>query len=119
LSTTAPPPPPAPNQLFEIPPPPEPPPPTTNTRTDETPVGTCQLQLPSVAKVTIVSPFDAVVEVKTQLFAIAGMGIETKRLVSNIVETIVAILERSALAFMRTKPKITFTSLLRAVTREA
>jgi hypothetical protein len=53
------------------------------------------------------------------LFALAGIGIETKRLVSNIAETIVAILEHAALAFMRTKPKITFTSLFRAVTGEA
>jgi hypothetical protein len=53
------------------------------------------------------------------LFALAGIGIETKRLVSNIAETIVAILERAALAFMRTKPKITFTSLFRAVAGEA
>jgi hypothetical protein len=112
LSTTAPPPPPAPNQLPEIPPPPEPPPPTTNTRTDETPVGTCQLQLPSVAKVTIVSPFDAVVEDVTQLLALAGTGIETKKLVSRIAETIVAIFVCAATTFVRTKPKDTCTSLL-------
>jgi hypothetical protein len=46
------------------------------------------------------------------LFALAGIGIETKRLVSNIAETIVAILERAALTFMRTKLKITFTSFI-------
>jgi uncharacterized protein YqkB len=53
-----------------------------------------------------------VVEVGTHAAACAGTGIETKRLVNKIKEVIVAILERAALTFMRTKPKITFTSLL-------
>jgi hypothetical protein len=50
--------------------------------------------------------------VGTQLFALAGTGIETKRLVSRMAETIVATLARAALTFLRTTPKITFTSLL-------
>jgi hypothetical protein len=53
------------------------------------------------------------------LFALAGTGIETNKLVSKIIETIVAIFDRAALPFLRTKSKITFTSLFRAVTREA
>jgi hypothetical protein len=61
-------------------------------------------------KVRIVSPLDAVVEVGTQLFALAGTGIETKRLVSRIAEIIVAIFGRAATIFVRTKSKITFTS---------
>jgi hypothetical protein len=49
--------------------------------------------------------------VGTQLFALAGIGIETKRLVSKMAEIIDAILERAAPTFMRTKPSFTFTSL--------
>jgi hypothetical protein len=75
-------------------------------------LGTVQLQFPTFAKVRIVSPLDAVVEVGTQLFALAGTGIETKRLVSRIAETIVAILECAATTFVRTKPENIFTSLL-------
>jgi hypothetical protein len=59
---------------------------------------------------TVSGPSD--VEIGTQLFALAGTGIETKRLVSKDSETIVATLARAALTFMRTTPKITFTSLL-------
>jgi hypothetical protein len=97
---------------------PLPPPPTTNKRTDVTPAGTVQSQLPTVEKVKTVSP-PTVVEVLTHSAACAGIGIETKRLVSRTSETIAAILERAALTFMLTTPKITFTSLFRAVTREA
>jgi hypothetical protein len=74
-------------------------------------LGTVQLQFPTVAKVRIVSPLDAVVEAGTQLFALAGTGIETKRLVSRIAEITVAIFGRTELPFMRTKSRITFTSL--------
>jgi hypothetical protein len=62
-------------------------------------------------KVRTISPFDAVVEVGTQLFALAGAGIETKRLVSKSAEIIVAIFGCAATTFVRTKPMITFTSL--------
>jgi hypothetical protein len=44
--------------------------------------------------------------------ALAGTGIETKRLVSRIAEIIVAIFGRAATIFVRTKSKITCTSLL-------
>ena len=74
-------------------------------------LGTVQLQFPTFAKVRIVSPFDAVVEVGIQLFALAGTGIDTKRLVIKIAEIIVAIFDRAAPTFMRTKSRITFTSL--------
>jgi hypothetical protein len=77
-----------------------------------TPAGAVQLQTPTVVKVRIISPFAAVVSMGTQLFALAGTGIETKRLISRIAETIVAIFERAALTFMRTDPNDTFTSLL-------
>jgi hypothetical protein len=70
------------------------------------------LQLPTFAKVRIISSLVVVVEVGAQLFALAGIGIETKRLVSRIAETIVAILECAATTFVRTKPKNIFTSLL-------
>jgi hypothetical protein len=53
-----------------------------------------------------------VVEVGTHGAAFAGTGIETKRLVSKTSEVAVAILERAALTFVRTKPKDTCTSLL-------
>jgi hypothetical protein len=87
------------------------PPPTTNTRTDATPAGTVHSQFPTVEKVRTVSPL-TVVDVGTQVAAFAGMGIETKRLASKTSEVAVAILERAALTFMLTTPKITFTSLL-------
>jgi hypothetical protein len=76
-----------------------------------TPAGTVQSQFPILAKVRIVSPFEDVV-VGEQAAAFAGTGIETKRLVRSIVETIVAIFGRAASTFMRNKPKNTFTSLL-------
>ena len=59
------------------PPPPPPPAPTTKTFTTPTPVGTVQSQLPTVAKVRIVSPFDAVVEVGTQAAALAAGAVTT------------------------------------------
>jgi hypothetical protein len=90
---------------------PLPPPPTTNKRTDVTPAGTVQSQLPTVEKVKTVSP-PTVVDIGLHAAACAGTGIETKRLVSTTRETIVATLERAALTFMLTTPKITFTSLL-------
>jgi hypothetical protein len=62
--------------------------------------------------VRIVSPLDAVVDVGTHAAACAGTGIKTKRLISKTSEVAVAILERAALTFMLTTPKITFTSLL-------
>jgi hypothetical protein len=87
------------------------PPPTTNTRTDATPAGTVHSQFPTVEKVRTVSPL-TVVDVGTHAAACAGTGIETKRLANKTRETTVAILERAALTFLRTTPKITFTSLL-------
>jgi hypothetical protein len=92
--------------------PPAPPPPTTNTSAVVIPEGTDQLQLPTVVNVRTVSPFERDVEVGTQLFALAGTGMETKRLVSRIAEIIVAIFGRAATIFVRTKSKITCTSLL-------
>jgi hypothetical protein len=62
--------------------------------------------------VRIVSPLDAVVDVGTHAAAFAGIGIETKRLVSRIAEIIVAIFGCAAPAFVRNKPKDIFTSLL-------
>jgi hypothetical protein len=90
---------------------PLPPPPTTNKRTDVTPAGTVQSQLPTVEKVKTVSP-PTVVDVGLHAVACAVTGIETKRLVNKTKEVILAILERAALTFMRATPKITFTSLL-------
>jgi len=72
LLTTAPPPPPCGHQTPARPAPPLLPPPTTNTRTNETPVGTVQLQLPTVENVRTVSPFEAVVEVEVQFGNGAG-----------------------------------------------
>jgi hypothetical protein len=54
-----------------------------------------------------------VVVTGTHAAAFAGTGIETNKLVSRIIETIVAIFDRAALTFMRTKSRITFTSLFR------
>jgi hypothetical protein len=52
------------------------------------------------------------VEVEIHSAANAGTGIETKKLVSRIAETIVAIFGCVATTFVRTKPKDTCTSLL-------
>jgi hypothetical protein len=49
--------------------------------------------------------------------ACAGTGIETNNPEINVVTTIEIILWRAELTFIRTKPKITFTSLFRAFTR--
>jgi hypothetical protein len=76
-----------------------------------TPAGTVHSHVPTVEKVKTVSPL-TVVEDLTHSAACAGTGIETKRLVSRMAETIVATLARAALTFLRTTPKITFTSLL-------
>ncbi len=62
-STTAPPPPPCGHQTEARPAPPLLPPPTINTLALITPVGTAQSQIPTVVKVRIVSPFEAVVDV--------------------------------------------------------
>jgi NADH:ubiquinone oxidoreductase subunit K len=75
-------------------------------------LGTVQLQFPTVVKVRIVSPLDAVVEVGTQLFALAGIGIETNNPEIRVVITIETIFDRAALTFMLTKSRIIFTSLL-------
>jgi hypothetical protein len=112
LLTTAPPPPPCGHQTPARPAPPLLPPPTTKTRTDATLLGTVHSQLPTVENVRIVSPLAASVDVGTHAAAFAGTGIETNKLVSRIIETIVAIFDRAALTFMRTKSRITFTSLL-------
>ena len=87
-----------------------PPPPTTNTRTDVTPTGTVHSQVPTVVKVKTVS-VPAVEEVGEQSAAFAGTGIETNNPEIKVVTTIETIFGRAALAFLRTKPKITFTSL--------
>jgi hypothetical protein len=88
------------------------PPPTTNTRADVTLAGTVHSHVPTVEKVTTVSRPILFVDVGTHAAACAGIGIETKRLVNKTKDVTVAILERAALTFMRTNPKITFTSLL-------
>jgi uncharacterized protein YqkB len=73
--------------------------------------GTVHSHVPTVEKVRTVSPL-TVVEVGTHAAACAGIGIETKRLVNKTKDITVAIFGRAALTFMRTKPKITFSSLL-------
>jgi hypothetical protein len=90
---------------------PLPPPPTTNTRTDVTPTGTVQSQLPTVEKVNTVSP-PAVVETGTHAAAFAGTGIETNNPEISVVITTEIIFDRAALTFMRTTSNSTFTSLL-------
>jgi hypothetical protein len=52
-----------------------------------------------------------VVEVGTQTSALAGTGIETRNPEIKVVITAETIFDRAALAFMRTKSRITFTSL--------
>ena len=76
-----------------------------------TPVGTVQSHVPTVEKVKIVSPFVAVVEVGTHAAAFAGIGIETSKPEISAVVRIEASFERRDLPFMRTKSRITFTSL--------
>ena len=49
--------------------------------------------------------------------AFAGTGIETNNPEIKVVMIIETIFGRAALTFMRTKPKITFTSLFRALPR--
>jgi hypothetical protein len=49
----------------------------------------------------------------------AGTGIENNNPEINTTVSTEARFDRAALTFMRTKSKITFTSLFRAVTREA
>jgi hypothetical protein len=88
-----------------------PPPPTTNTRTDVTPTGTVQSQVPTSVKVRTVS-LPTVVDVGLHAAAFAVAGIETNRPDSKAVTTIEAIFGRAGLTFMRHKPKNTFTSLL-------
>ena len=90
---------------------PLPPPPTTNTRTDVTPTGTVQSQLPTVEKVNTVSP-PAVVETGTHAAAFAGIGIETNNPEINVVITTETIFVRAALTFMRTTSNFTFTSFI-------
>jgi hypothetical protein len=90
---------------------PLPPPPTTNKRTDVTPAGTVQSQLPTVEKVKTVSP-PTVVDVGLHAAAFAVKGIETNKPESKVVTTIDAIFGRAEPTFMRANPKITFTSLL-------
>ena len=61
--------------------------------------------------VRTVSPFERDVEVGTQAAAFAGTGIETNNPEIKVARTNETIFGRAALTFMRTKPKITFTSL--------
>ena len=63
VEITSPPPPPAPHHLLSEPAPAAPPPPTATTQAFVRAEGTCQLQAPTVVNDTIVSPFDAVVDV--------------------------------------------------------
>jgi hypothetical protein len=49
--------------------------------------------------------------------AFTGTGIETNNPEIKVVITIETIFGRAALTFLRTKPKITFTSLFRALPR--
>jgi hypothetical protein len=95
-----------------------PPPPTTNTRTDVTPTGTVHSQVPTLVNVRTVSP-PTIVDVGTQSAAFAGTGIETNNPEINAVVRNEAIFGRKDLPFMRANPKITFTSLFRAIAREA
>jgi hypothetical protein len=114
LSTTAPPPPPCGHHTAACPAPPLLPPPTTNTRTEVTPAGTAQSQLPTSAKVKTVAP-PTIVDVGSHVgvFACAGIatGIETNNPEISVAITIETIFDRAALTFMRTKSRITFTSL--------
>ena len=90
---------------------PLPPPPTTNKRTDVTPAGTVQSQLPTVEKVKTVSP-PTVVDVGLHAAAFAVTGIETNNPEISAVVRNEAIFGRKDLPLMRTKPKITFTSFI-------
>jgi hypothetical protein len=87
-----------------------PPPPTTNTRTDVTPAGTVHSQVPTSLNVRTVS-LPTVVEVEIHSAANAGAGIETSNPEIKVVVIIETIFDRAALTFMRTKSRITFTSL--------
>jgi hypothetical protein len=57
------------------------------------------------------------VEVEIHSAANAGVGIETNNPEIKVVMITETIFGRAALTFMRTKPKITFTSLLKALRR--
>jgi hypothetical protein len=57
-----------------------------------------------------VSP-PTVVEVGTHAAAFAGSGIETNNPEIKVAITVETIFDRAALIFMRTKSRITFTSL--------
>jgi hypothetical protein len=57
-----------------------------------------------------VSP-PTVVEVGTHAAAFAGSGIETNNPEIKVAITVEVIFDRAALIFMRTKSRITFTSL--------
>jgi hypothetical protein len=88
----------------------------TKTFTTPTPVGTIQSQLPAVAKVRIVSPFDAVVVVGTHAAAFAEvenatwLGSPTKRLRTRTHEIEVGRVRRKVAYLRRRISKITFTS---------
>jgi hypothetical protein len=58
-----------------------------------------------------VSP-PTVVEVGTHAAAFAGSGIETNNPEIKVAITVETIFGRASLTFMRTKPKITFTSFI-------
>jgi hypothetical protein len=88
-----------------------PPPPTTNTRTEVTPAGTVHSQVPTSLNVRTVS-LPTAVEVEIHSAANAGVGIETNNPEIKVVITIETIFGRAALTFLRTKPKITFTSFI-------
>jgi hypothetical protein len=87
-----------------------PPPPTTNTRTAVTPAGTVHSQVPTSVNVRTVS-LPTAVEVEIHSAANAGVGIETNNPEISVAITIETIFDRAALTFMRTKSRITFTSL--------
>ena len=76
------------------------------------PDGTVQSQLPTVAKVKIVTPLFVSLLVGLQAAAFAVTGIETNNPEIRAVVRIEANFGRRDIPFMRTKPKITFTSLL-------
>jgi uracil-DNA glycosylase len=115
-SITSPPPPPFPKSCVVHPPPPAPPPPTSRYRTEPTPVGTVQSQEPEVAKVRIVSPFDAVVVVGEHAAAFAVEESATcpgnpAKSVRTKIQEIEEGRDRRRVAYLRRRiSKITFTS---------
>ena len=76
------------------------------------PDGTIQSQLPTVTKVKIVTPSFVSLLVGLHAAAFAVAGIETNNPEISAVVRIEANLGREDLRFERTKPNITFTSLL-------